>query len=419
MSVHVYYEREPLGSLRVDGSGQISFAYTDAWLQSPSAFPLSVSMPLQRASYGQVAHNFFANLLPEGTPREQLANRFGISTDNDFSLLERIGGECAGAISIAAKPPEESEEQYEQLDLAALVRASKSRSVLAALAGERGTRLSLAGAQDKLPILYDAADRKIWKPLYETPSTHILKFPSSRFKRVPENEAFIAHLARRLQIETADTALVRAKGYDPCLLVKRYDRIEDASGNIHRLHQEDFCQALGVSPRLKYEKEGGPSLRDCVDVIKRHSAIPALDKERLIDWIVFNVVIGNADAHAKNVSLLYQRNGAIRLAPFYDMLCTHAYPTLGKECAMSIGGQADPGRIARAHWEAAAREISVRRSYLLERVESIATACRAAADDTAQALMASFGVRRERLEQTIRYVKRQARRTLSLLAVKQ
>ncbi|WP_232220368.1 HipA domain-containing protein [Legionella tunisiensis] len=123
------------------------------------------------------------------------------------------------------------------------------------------------------------------------------------------------------------------------LLVKRYDRVETEKG-IRRLHQEDFCQAIGISPDMKYQREGGPQISDCFKLIREISSLPIMDIKELLQGILFNLIIGNNDAHGKNFSLLYQGQQT-RLAPFYDMISTVYYPTLATKMAMKIGSKYD------------------------------------------------------------------------------
>jgi serine/threonine-protein kinase HipA len=149
------------------------------------------------------------------------------------------------------------------------------------------------------------------------------------------------------------------------VLVSRYDRKAEGGG-IRRLHQIDLCQAMGLPPGKKYESEGGPSLKACFDAVAKHSAQPGPDKNRLIEWVVFNVLAGNMDSHAKNVSLLAADNGKTRLAPFYDMLCTTVYPNLSHKFALKIGGENRPQWMMARHWERFAEQIGTTGQFVAE-----------------------------------------------------
>jgi serine/threonine-protein kinase HipA len=161
--------------------------------------------------------------------------------------------------------------------------------------------------------------------------------------------------------------------------VDRYDREPTASGKIERLHQEDFCQAFGVMPDMKYENEGGPSLQACFHLLRETSFQPVTDAKALLGWVIFNFLIGNADAHGKNISLLLGERGP-HLAPFYDLMCTAVYPELTDRLAMRIGGEDRPQWVIERRWQDFATEIGIGyklvRQTLLDMSESIATESR-------------------------------------------
>ncbi|HVH46724.1 MAG TPA: HipA domain-containing protein, partial [Labilithrix sp.] len=158
-------------------------------------------------------------------------------------------------------------------------------------------------------------------------------------------------------------------GTEGLCVVERYDRVR-SDDRITRLHQEDLCQALGIASTSKYEQEGGPSFSGCVDVVRDHSFEPLTDTQALLRWLAFNVIAGNADGHAKNLSLLY--DDGWRLAPFYDLVCTRSYDRIERRLAMSIGNESDPNRLRKLHFENCAREVGVRPAWLLDNVRTMA-----------------------------------------------
>jgi len=162
----------------------------------------------------------------------------------------------------------------------------------------------------------------------------------------------------------------RSVGNKPCIVVQRYDRIISPDGAVARVHQEDFCQALGFPPERKYQQEGGPLLRDCIMLLREWSTVAALDIRDFLDGVIFNVLIGNADAHGKNYSILYQK-GNRRLAPFYDLVCTLAWPELSKTPAMKIGPSESIETITPAHWQEMAQETRVGWPMLRERIADL------------------------------------------------
>ncbi len=215
------------------------------------------------------------------------------------------------------------------------------------LAGEEGIRLSLAGAQDKLPVL--VVDGRIALPLHGAPSSHILKPAIRRVADSVHNEGFCLALAKAIDLNAVAADIRDAQGR-PYLLVERYDRIREPDDRPRRLHQEDFCQALGVAPEYKYENEGGPSVTDCFALVRRATRPAALYVPQLLDAVMFNTLIGNNDAHAKNYSLVYGIGGTT-LAPLYDVLCTAVYPELTPKMAMKIGGHYKFSDVFPRHWE--------------------------------------------------------------------
>ncbi len=334
----VYLNAERVGRLEEDAGGEPRFTYDQEWLEKPGARPLSRSLPLQGAVFaGKKARAFFAGLLPEEEPRRQVAKILGISAANDFAMLAGIGGECAGAVSllpegeVPADPKSGRRRKLTEPEVQRIVAELPRRPLLA---GTDGLRLSLAGAQDKLPVIL--FDNAISLPLGGTPSTHILKPEPERFPGLAANEIFCMTLARAVGLNVPDIVFRRAGG-KPCLLVERYDRESGENGVAVRVHQEDFCQALGLPPERKYQAEGGPTLSDCISLLRDWSTAPVLDISAFIDGLIFNVLIGNTDAHGKNYSLLYSGNER-RLAPFYDLVSTLSWPELFKKLAMKIGG---------------------------------------------------------------------------------
>lgn len=358
-----------VGHLWLDQQRRFTFQYSANWTGNPSAIPLSISLPLRTEPFSDdAARPFFANLLPEADVRRAVARRLGISEQNDFALLEAIGGECAGAVSALPKGiPKTSKGEYRLIsedELHELVKTLPSRPFLA---GEEGVRISLAGAQNKLPVYVEADS--VYLPLGDFPSSHILK---PRIRDLPgtvENEAFCMALAGHEGLAVPPSAIRRRM--DSLYLVERYDRKREPGGKLARLHQEDFCQALGIAPDQKYESEGGPSLSRCFSLLKEVSIRPSADQKQLLSWVVFNYLTGNADAHAKNISLLLTEQGPV-LAPFYDLMCTAVYSGVTDHLAMKIGGEKRPGWIHLRHWERFAEEVGIKPKLVVETLRQMA-----------------------------------------------
>lgn len=366
--------------------GRMTFAYRDDFLSRPDATALSVSLPLRAERFDdRTARPFFAGLLPEGALRRRLAQRLQISRENDFALLDRIGGECAGAVTFLdpgeVPPPHSRPDDVQWLsehEVIALLAELPHRPMLA---GEDGLRLSLAGAQDKLPVVFDGT--RLGLPRRGTASSHILKPAIPAVEASVANEGFCMALAGDLELQPAKTTRHRL-GEREFLLVERYDRLIDPAGFRRRLHQEDFCQALGVVPDLKYQSEGGPDLATCFDLVRRVTHPSAPQVLSLLDRVIFNALIGNHDAHAKNFSLLYVE-GTARLAPLYDILSTAVYPTLTPKMAMKIGSKYRFSELHARHWDAFADAVGLSkaqaRRYVLEFARTMPVAARALLSD--------------------------------------
>lgn len=385
---------QPAGDLAISGSLRSpegwTFAYREGYVQA-GAPALSVTMPLREAPWvGAVARNWFCNLLPEGAVRQAIVERLRIP-DDDFALLAAIGGECAGAVSLRVPGAMAAAADDGETDLGALLllQGDDGGEGSWALAGTP-MRLSLAGAQDKLAVVAQA-DGRLRLPHRGEPSTHILKPDSRRFRGLRDAEALGLALARRIGLDAAAGRLVSVLGR-PALLIERYDRVRAADGQLQRLHQEDFCQALGYPDGLKYEASGGPGLAACSTLVRRLALGPSA-VQGLLDWVVFNALIGNADAHAKNLSLLCDRNGPRRLAPLYDLVPTLYLPAslLDRTPAMRIGQASRIDQVAAEDWATFADAAGYRKSYVLERVHSMADAILGSLADTGNDIVQQGG----------------------------
>lgn len=284
---------------------------------------LSMSMPLRPEPYTHgVVQPFVDGILPEDPARTVLAREHDVSADDSLGLLAALGRDCAGALIIQSDneppPPISTTTTAEPLDEDALVSAvSNLRSAPLGAIGR--VRVSLGGVQEKL-LLTRMPDGRWGRPVDGTPSTHILKPEIASYPHTVANEAYCMRLARELGLPVA-VVDVTVVGGRKLLVVERFDREVSINGTVRRIHQEDLCQALGVSPRLKYEEEHGPSLRGVAQVVQ--ATTDSLDT--LLRAVVFNLAIGNGDAHAKNFSLLHMPDGSLRLAPLYDLMSTMIY----------------------------------------------------------------------------------------------
>lgn len=370
-TLDVYLNHDLVGLLIQDDGGQMVFDYAPSWLEHPGAVPLSHSLPLRKERFRQKeCRGFFGGILPEESNRKVVARILGISAKNDFAMLEQIGGECAGAVTFlpAGTSFPDSDERYRRLtddELATILRELPSRPLMA---GEEGVRLSLAGAQDKIAVRIENGDMML--PLGTAPSTHILKPAIASYEGVVFNEAFCMSLAASAGLSVAKTSIGRIDDID-YLLIERFDRQIDEEGSIRRIHQEDFCQALGIPAETKYQSEGGPGLKDCFALLRLASTAPVIDLVALLDAVIFNFIIGNHDAHAKNVSFLRRTDKTRSLAPLYDLVCTVFYPELTEKMAMKIGGEARSDRIFPYHFERVAKDTGLATLLVNRRVPEL------------------------------------------------
>lgn len=380
--IGVWLFDQPVGTLSLVG-GRLCFQYGQDWLAQPNASALSQSLPLGPDVFDdRQCRAFFAGLLPEGHLRRLIAQQCQVSSQNDFALLSAIGGECAGAITFVPEgQPSYTCEQagVEWLDEPQLMALLDELPRRPMLAGRDGVRLSLAGAQDKLPVVFDG--QRIGLPTGRQPSTHILKPAMASVEDTVFNEGFCLSLAQAMGLPTAQAHIFVAQGRE-VLLVARYDRRVGVQGQPVRIHQEDFCQALGVVPEMKYQNEGGPDLKACFDLLRKATRPSAPQVLRLLDAVVFNALIGNHDAHAKNFSLLYAdpgKNAAPTLAPLYDMLCTAVYEHLTPKMAMKLGSKYKFTEVQARHWEQFAQAAGLSKAQTKKRVLQIAQQLPAAA----------------------------------------
>ena len=371
-TLDIWWDGRLVGQLTQDRHGELGFAYAPAWLDEEEAQPLSASLPKRAEPFTRrECRPFFGGLLPEEGQRDAAAQALGVSRANDFALLDRLGGDVAGALQLL--PPGEPptalalDQQPTPLDDAGLIRVLDALPVRPLLAGEEGLRLSLAGAQSKVPVVL--VDGAVALPAPGQPTTHILKPPISRFTATTENEAFVMRLAAAIGLDVApvEPRIVRDRTF---LLVQRYDRVIGGDGRVRRIHQEDFCQALGVPPETKYASEGGPTFKDCFALLRSVAARPAVDVLKLLDAVIFNVIAGNADAHGKNFSILYDTEGP-RLAPLYDLLATVAYPDLSPKFAMKVAKRATLAELDAKGWAAFAAEAGLGLPLIRRRVAEI------------------------------------------------
>ncbi len=371
--LEVFLHDNPVGRLERLPQARLRFTYDPAWVETAGR-PLSLSLPVRPEPYEDECGPFFEGLLPEGDFLRAVARAFHVSAGNPFSVLAEIGGECAGAVSVgppgngvpgSSSPSPHWLAEHELGDLLDEI-PDRPLVLLERVEEEDGIRISLAGAHDKTGVLCRReGGTEIGLTAGRPPSTHILKLPIAKVDEPIANEAYCMTLAAESGLATAAVE-PRRIGDHEFLLVRRYDRSGDGDA---RIHQEDFCQAMGIGPAEKYEGEGGPGVAACAALLRRHVAAPTVDILEFIDGLLFNFLIGNHDAHGKNYSLLLDGPRAIGLAPFYDLLSTAVFEGTRRKLAMRLGGENRPRYIRRRHLDRLADELEVKPSLVSRRVE--------------------------------------------------
>ena len=398
--LNVWCGERLVGYLWRDPVGRMGFRYSETWL-AQDGFAISQTMPLEGREFApDIADAFFANLLPEGAYRERVVRDLRVA-DTDFDLLRVIGGECAGALSILDEGQQPSSVyKYHPLSEGEFKSLVLRQGQVYTPSGESQLRLSMAGAQHKCPIFYE--EGAFLLPEGEAPTSHLLKFEISNFRNVPTYETFTSLLARAVGLPVVDVQL-RTVADNEYVLIKRYDRYRDVNGQLARLHQEDFCQALGFDHLSKYQEDGGPSFADCYQLVQRASSDPVADLQYLLNWQIFNVLAGNSDGHAKNLSLLHRLGGEIRLAPFYDLVCTRAIDDIDHRLALYIGDEKAPGQVTMKHWGDLAQQCGLHSDHVEREVKTLASKLLKQLQPTGQKFEQMYGTNAalQRVEQVV------------------
>ena len=368
------------GRVMRDDRGKLSFTYNEPWRTAADAYPLSISMPLALAEHGHAKIDpFLWGLLPDNEiVLDHWARKFHVSARNAFGLIACVGEDCAGAVQFVR--PErleailgEAPPPIEWLDEAAIAQRLRTlREDHSAWRIPRDTgQFSLAGAQPKTALLFD--NNRWGVPSGRVPTTHILKPPTGEFDGHAENEHFCLELARAGGLPVGDSRIMHFQD-EVAIVVERYDRVRTAAG-LRRVHQEDMCQALAIPPTRKYQNEGGPGIRDIVELLRTYSANAPEDVHTFLDAIAYNWLIAGTDAHGKNYALLIGAQTRVRLAPLYDVASVVPYQDINIDrvkLSMKLGGEYSLRNISLYHWRRLAQELHVDPDATIQRVDDFA-----------------------------------------------
>ncbi len=350
-----------VGKLTLERSGAMAFQYDPGWLERPGARAISLSLPLSSASYrGERVYNFFDNLLPDSDAiRARMQARFQVPTRHPFDLLSSVGRDCIGAIQLY---PEDSlvpdiravtAEGVDTPTIELLLNSYKDAPL--GMERARDFRISLAGAQEKTALLWHQGQWQL--PTGSTPTSHIFKLPigflehsNIDLRESGENEWLCLQILKAFGMPVAHAELAQF-GSQKVLIVERFDRRWSKDGSwLMRLPQEDFCQALGVAPAIKYESDGGPGIQEGMKLLLG-SQQSNRDRELFFKAQILFWLLAAIDGHAKNFSLFIEPGSAYRMTPFYDVIS--AYPLMAQgsvareraKLAMSL-----KGRNRHYHW---------------------------------------------------------------------
>lgn len=351
--LYVFYDREIVGVLKKNPNATLSFAYAQDWRESDHSFSLSPALDIKNEGPfdNRETRSFFDNLLPEGKIRALQEKFVGKSLTSDFQFLENFGVDCAGAFIITPNKNYSKQtitNDFEELNIQELSNAClNNENLMGHVMGQHKGRFSLAGAQDKVPLVY--MDGKLYMPTGGVATTHILKPPhfNKSVKESVYNEYFAMILASRCGLEVPKVDIIEDK--IPFYVVERFDR-KTIQDKVIRLHQIDFCQAQGYLAEEKYEEDGGPNLNRNYLCIKKNSSNYIDDTNKFMSWLCFNLLLGNNDCHSKNISFLCH-DGHYRISPYYDLLCTSIYKEYSSEFAFKLGGNGHWAKWGKEHFE--------------------------------------------------------------------
>ena len=365
----VVADRQIMGEIQRDQHGHLTFAYDDHWRSMDGAYPLSLSMPLSVDRYeNSKIEPWLRGLLPDNPYiLDSWGKRFHVSPRNAFALLAEIGEDCAGAVQLTRpdrlddilKGSDDDLHVYwlTESDIAGRLRALQENPAAWRSARDTG-QFSLAGAQPKTALYFNG---QYWGvPSSPTPTTHILKPSIAELDGHVENEHLCLELARALGLPAARSEVHRYED-QVALFVERYDRTWQTFSSIRRLHQEDLCQVMGLSPTHKYPNEGGLGCAKVIETIWTHSKEPRKDTWTFACTTMLNWIIARMDAHARNFSMLIGPRRQVQLAPLYNFASALPYDFDPEKLKMAIkiGGEYWLKDISALHWGRLAAELSL------------------------------------------------------------
>ncbi|MCI2282705.1 HipA domain-containing protein [Colwellia sp. MSW7] len=379
-SISIFSQSEKVGTLAFIESGKCTFLYDDFW--KANRFPISPCIPFDTELSSQTVINFLRNLFPEGDAFDLLLASQNLSKNNLYAILITIGMDTAGILSFSDIKYQEEETILREVKEQELIQKLSSNNIQALITWDGKYRLSVGGVQNKLNVLINS-NNKFMLANGNYSSTHILKFASQKYKTIVVNELFCMKLAKKVGLKVANVSY-RKLGEHDTLIVERFDR-KITPTRVKKRHIIDACQALDMPPEYKYEHNFGGEhvqhIRDGVSFNKIYEfaktcSVPATAIQSLIDWMIFNLIIGNSDAHGKNVSFFVGASG-ITITPFYDLVSVTYEATKNQKIdtslAMAIGDNFNITSITAYDLLSLADEAGISFSFLKKRTANLST----------------------------------------------
>lgn len=409
-ALEAIYDGHQVGTLSYS-KDRLTFAYNKEWQANPSAFPLSLSMPLVADEHPDaVVRPFISGLLPDDPEiLKRWGKKFHVSPQNPFRIMAHVGEECAGAVQfiptenlsewLGDQPPR-GVDWLSDAELEARIDGLVTDRSEARRHGDEG-HFSLPGAQAKTGLYRDPITKQWGIPKGMTPTTHILKPNIGEYKDFEINEHFCLRLAAQLGLP-ATNSWTETLGKHRVIVVERYDRIR-IEERLIRVHQEDMCQALGVKPENKYQKDGGPAPADILGLILDYSRSSREDVLTFVRALIYNYLIAGTDGHAKNYSMLISGEAQVRLAPLYDVISILPYDHQPKKLklAMKFGDEYLLWKITRQRWEKAAKEWGLEADNVIEEIRAMASVIPDAAQSVYQDVAKRLGSESEILNRLV------------------
>jgi serine/threonine-protein kinase HipA len=371
--VHLFiiYNQETIGELTFDNN-EFKLKYYDNWIKN--GFELSPYLSFETVNSDDIK-NFLKNLLPEGENLDDISIFLQISKYNTFGLIEEIGKDIVGAINFYDKVPTIQTKQFIEISKEELIKKVKNINYENILVWNGKVRLSIAGVGKKLPVMIKNKKIGFAEGLYA--STHILKFDKKELHLV-ENEYLSLKLAKKVGLDVNEAEILEMEN-EKILMVKRFDRFYDEKKDIvFKNHIIDGVQLLNMPPAYKYQKVFGEnsviegvSIKKLSDTIDKYTKEPIKEKSKLLNWILFNLIIGNSDAHGKNISF-YIDNGGISITPFYDILNTVMYKDIyDTKLSMSIGDNFNLDSLEYSDLIDLAFDLKIKDTFLINRFKKL------------------------------------------------